>query len=95
MDLNLDNYSNIDIINLLHLPIKEKYTLQELKINTLDHVKVITSAEDDVVGDKRQVTDFFIKAIIRVYILRFNPSTYKIDTKIGISLICQIFVIIV
>ena len=48
MDLNLD------------LPIKEKYTLQELKINTLDHVKVITSAEDDVVGDKRQVTDFFL-----------------------------------
>ena len=66
MDLNLDNYSNIDIINLLHLPIKEKYTLQELKTNTLDHVKVIISSEDDIVGDKRQVTDFFIKAFLRL-----------------------------
>ena len=76
MDLNLDNYSNIDILNLLHLPIKEKYTLQELKINTLDHVKVITSAEDDVVGDKRQVTDFFIKAFLRLannYDLKVDP----------------------
>ena len=32
MDLNLDNYSDIEIINLLHLPIKDTYTLPELKI---------------------------------------------------------------
>jgi len=76
MDLNLDNYSDIDIINLLHLPIKEKYTLQELKTNTLDHVKVIIAAEDNVVGDKRQVTDFFIKAFLRLsknYGLNVDP----------------------
>jgi len=76
MDLDLDNYSDVDIINLLHLPIKENYTLQELKTNTLDHVKVITSTEDDVVGDKRQVTDFFIKAFLRLannYGLKVDP----------------------
>ena len=66
MDLNLDNYSDIDIINLLHLPIKDKYTLSEIKNNTVDHIKVIVSAEDNVVGDKRQVTDFFIKAFLRL-----------------------------
>ena len=76
MDLDLDNYSDVDIINLLHLPIKENYTLQELKTNTLDHVKVITSTEDDVVGNKRQVTDFFIKAFLRLannYGLKVDP----------------------
>ena len=47
-----------------------------MKTNTLDHVKVITSAEDDVVGDKRQVTDFFIKAFLRLannYDLKVDP----------------------
>ena len=76
MDLDLDNYSDVDIINLLHLPIKENYTLQELKTNTLDHVKVITSTEDEVVGDKRQVTDFVIKAFLRLannYGLKVDP----------------------
>jgi hypothetical protein len=66
MDLNLDNYSDIDIINLLHLPIKNTYTLPELKKNTLDHVNVILNADEDLVGDKRQVTDFFIKAFLRL-----------------------------
>jgi len=66
MDLNLDNYSDIDIINLLHLPIKNIYTLPELKKNTLDHIKVISNADDDVIGDKREVTNFFVKAFLRL-----------------------------
>ena len=73
MDLNLDNYSDIDIINLLHLPIKNTYTLPELKNNTLDHVNVIINANDDVIGDKREVTNFFIKAFLRL------AKKYKIE----------------
>ncbi len=53
MDLNLDNYSDIEIINLLHLPIKDNYTLPELKNNTLDHVKVILNTEDEMIGNKQ------------------------------------------
>ena len=66
MDLNLDNYSDIDIINLLHLPIKDVYTLPELKSNTLDHIKVIINTDDGILGNKREVTDFFIRAFVRL-----------------------------
>ena len=66
MDLNLDNYSDIEIINLLHLPIKDNYTLPELKNNTLDHVKVILNTEDEMLGNKREITNFFIKAFLRL-----------------------------
>ena len=66
MDLNLDNYNDIEIINLLHLPIKDDYTLAELKNNTLDHVKVILNTDDELVGNKREITDFFIKAFLRI-----------------------------
>ena len=66
MDLNLDNYSDIEIINLLHLPIKDNYTLAELKNNTLDHVKVILNTEDEMLGNKREITNFFIKAFLRL-----------------------------
>ena len=76
MDLNLDNYSDIEIINLLHLPIKDTYTLPELKNNTLDHVKVILNTDDDVIGNKRDITDFFIKAFLRLaknYNVKVDP----------------------
>ena len=76
MDLNLDNYSDIEIINLLHLPIKDTYTLPELKNNTLDHVKVILNTDDDVIGNKRDITNFFIKAFLRLaknYDVKVNP----------------------
>ena len=76
MDLNLDNYSDIEIINLLHLPIKDTYTLPELKNNTLDHVKVILNTDDDVLGNKRDITNFFIKAFLRLaknYDVKVNP----------------------
>jgi hypothetical protein len=66
MDLNLDNYSDIELINLLHLPIKDNYTLPELKNNTLDHVKVILKTDDNMLGNKREITDFFIKAFLRL-----------------------------
>jgi len=66
MDLNLDNYSDIDIINLLHLPIKDTYTLPELKSNAIDYIKIILNADDNVVDNKRDVTDFFIKAFLRL-----------------------------
>jgi hypothetical protein len=76
MDLNLDNYSDIEIINLLHLPIKDTYTLPELKNNTLDHVKVILNTDDDVIGNKRDITNFFIKAFLRLaknYNVKVDP----------------------
>ena len=31
MDLNLDNYSDIEIINLLHLPIKDDIYIARIK----------------------------------------------------------------
>ena len=90
MDLNLDNYSDIDIINLLHLPIKNTYTLPELKKNTLDHVNVILNAEDDVIGDKREVTNFFIKAFLRLakkYNLEVEPFQMQEFESVKVGLL--------
>jgi len=66
MDLNLDNYNNIELINLLHLPIKNNYTLYELKNNTIHHIKIILDANDDMVYNKKNIVEFFIKVFLRL-----------------------------
>ena len=90
MDLNLDNYNDIEIINLLHLPIKDDYTLSELKNNTLDHVKVILNTDDELVGNKREITDFFIKAFLRLaknYNVKVDPFEMQEFESVKVGLL--------
>ena len=91
MDLNLDNYSDIEIINLLHLPIKDNYTLPELKNNTLDHVKVILNTEDEMLGNKREITNFFISnnKFVRIIFEFYKRISFHITTNSNI-LCCNV-----
>lgn len=61
MDLNLDNYDNIELLNILHLPIKNDYTLYELKNTTINHIKIILDANDNLIYNKKNIVDFLYK----------------------------------
>jgi hypothetical protein len=66
MDLNLDNYDNIELLNILHLPIKNDYTLYELKNTTINHIKIILDANDNLIYNKKNIVDFFIQVFLKL-----------------------------
>ena len=79
MDLNIGNYSSGELLNLLYLPVKNTYTLDDLRDATVEKLEIIISAEDETV-DKNSLFNFYKDVFIRLAnILDLNIPQYVKD----------------
>ena len=66
MDINLDNYNTAEIINLLQIKEKEKYSYDELKIGLLKKINKIKTSKGKLPLKKEDLIDFFINAFFKI-----------------------------
>ena len=65
MDLNINNYSNKELIQLLYLPDKKIYSINELKNATLEKLEIITNDTSNGI-DKNGLFNFFKDVFTRL-----------------------------
>lgn len=58
MELNIDNYSKSELFNLLYLPVKNTYTLNELRDATIEKLEIIIGSNDEKI-DKNTLFNFY------------------------------------
>lgn len=79
MDLNIGNYSSGELFNLLYLPVKNTYTLEDLRDATIEKLEIIISSKDKNV-DKNSLFNFYKEVFTRLAnILDLNIPQYIRD----------------
>lgn len=79
MDLNIGNYSSGELLNLLYLPVKNTYTLDDLRDATVEKLEIIISTKDETV-DKNSLFNFYKDVFIKLAnILDLNIPQYVKD----------------